>query len=65
MMDIKLIKEKMKGRKPGVIGDRRQYAVLIPLVERDDGVHLLFSFVQTGEFFIDKSRNFLLNFKRR
>ena len=42
MMDIKLIKEKMKGRKPGVIGDRRQYAVLIPLVERDDGVHLLF-----------------------
>ena len=41
-MDIKLIKEKMKGRKPGVIGDRKEFAVLIPLVEREDGLHLLF-----------------------
>ena len=42
MMDINGIKEKMAGRKPGVIGDRREFAVLIPLVEREDGLHLLF-----------------------
>ena len=42
MMDINDIKEKMKGRTPGVIGDRKEFAVLIPLVEREDGLHLLF-----------------------
>lgn len=42
MIDINGIKEKMAGRKPGVIGDRREFAVLIPLVERADGLHLLF-----------------------
>lgn len=42
MTDIFAIKEKMKGRNPGVIGDRKEFAVLIPLVEREDGVHLLF-----------------------
>ena len=42
MMDINDIKEKMKGRKPGVIGDRKEFAVLIPLVKRADGLHLLF-----------------------
>ncbi|MGN0735943.1 MAG: NUDIX hydrolase [Anaerovoracaceae bacterium] len=42
MMDINDIKEKMSGRKPGVIGDRKEFAVLIPLVEREDGLHLLF-----------------------
>ena len=41
-MDINGIKEKMAGRKPGVIGDRKEVAVLIPLVEREDGLHLLF-----------------------
>ena len=41
-MDINGIKEKMAGRKPGVIGDRKEFAVLIPLVEREDGLHLLF-----------------------
>ena len=41
-MDINDIKEKMKGRTPGVIGDRKEFAVLIPLVEREDGLHLLF-----------------------
>ena len=42
MINIKGIKEKMAGRKPGVIGDRKEFAVLIPLVERADGLHLLF-----------------------
>ena len=42
MMDINDIKEKMKGRTPGVIGDRKGFAVLIPLVEREDCLHLLF-----------------------
>ena len=41
-MDINGIKKKMAGRKPGVIGDRKEFAVLIPLVEREDGLHLLF-----------------------
>ena len=41
-MDINGIKEKMAGRKPGVIGDRKEFAVLIPLLEREDGLHLLF-----------------------
>ena len=41
-MDINSIKEKMVGRKPGVIGDRKEFAVLIPLVENADGLHLLF-----------------------
>ena len=41
-MDINGIKEKMAGRKPGVIGDRKEFAVLIPLVERADGLNLLF-----------------------
>lgn len=41
-MDINGLKEKMAGRKPGVIGDRREFAVLIPLVERADGLNLLF-----------------------
>ena len=41
-MDINCIKEKMAGRKPGVIGDRKEFAVLIPLLEREDGLHLLF-----------------------
>ena len=41
-MDINCIKEKMAGRKPGVIGDRKEFAVLIPLLEREDELHLLF-----------------------
>ena len=41
-MDINGIKEKMAGRKPGVIGDRKEFAVLIPLLGREDGLHLLF-----------------------
>lgn len=42
MININGVKEKMAGRKPGVIGDRKEFAVLIPLVERADGLHLLF-----------------------
>lgn len=42
MININGVKEKMAERKPGVIGDRKEFAVLIPLVERADGLHLLF-----------------------
>lgn len=41
-MNIKNVEEFMKGRKPGSIGLRKDCAVLIPLVEREDGMHLLF-----------------------
>ena len=36
------IEQKMKEWKPGVIGGRKDCSVLIPLVERKDGLHLLF-----------------------
>lgn len=42
-MDIESIRKKMQGRKPGVIGDKKEFAVLIPLVETPDGkLRLLF-----------------------
>ena len=42
-MDITLneIKEKLKDRPIGVIGKRKEYAVLIPLVEKEGEIHLL------------------------
>lgn len=47
MMNHKAVKLKdieclMEGRKPGAIGQRKDCAVLIPLVERADGLHFLF-----------------------
>lgn len=41
-MELSIIREKMKGRVPGTIGERKEYAVLIPLVETDDGLSFLF-----------------------
>ena len=41
-MNINYVEQFMDGRKPGAIGLRRDCAVLIPLVERADGLHLLF-----------------------
>ena len=55
-MDINGIKEKMKGRTPGVLGDRKEFAVLIPLLEREDGLHLLFE-KRSGNICTEKERN--------
>lgn len=42
MMELETIRTKMEGRKPGVIGDKKEFAVLIPLVEKDGELHFLF-----------------------
>jgi len=41
-MELSKIREKMNGREPGVIGDKKEFAVLIPLVERNGQLHFLF-----------------------
>lgn len=41
-MNIKTVEQFMEGRKPGAIGQQKDCAVLIPLVEREDGLHILF-----------------------
>ena len=41
-MELKAVKEKMSGWVPGVIGDKREFAVLIPLVEKEGELHFLF-----------------------
>lgn len=41
-VNLKDIEYLMEGRKPGAIGQRKDCAVLIPLVERADGLHFLF-----------------------
>ena len=43
MSDIlKLLHEKVPGHIPGLLDGRRSYAVLVPLVEREDGIHVLY-----------------------
>ena len=41
-MNIANVEKFMEGRKPGAIGLRKDCAVLIPLVEREDGLHILY-----------------------
>jgi len=41
-MKLAEVEKIMKNRTPGLIGKRRECSVLIPLVEREDGLHLLF-----------------------
>ena len=41
-MNIANVEKFMDGRKPGAIGQRKDCAVLIPLVERADGMHILY-----------------------
>ena len=41
-MEIDRIKEKMKDRKVGAVGRRRYFSVLILLIERKDGIHILY-----------------------
>ena len=41
-MNIANVEKFMEGREPGAIGQRKDCAVLIPLVERADGLHILY-----------------------
>jgi len=41
-MEIKEVRERMAGRKPGIIDGTREFAVLIPLVERNGELHILY-----------------------
>ena len=41
-MNLEEIKTKLKNRKVGVIGDRKEFAILIPLVETNEGLSLLY-----------------------
>ena len=41
-MNISQVEKFMEGRKPGAVGKRRDCAVLIPLVQRKDGMHILY-----------------------
>lgn len=41
-MDAKTLQTLWHGRAPGLLGRKREFAVLCPFVERRDGLHLLF-----------------------
>lgn len=40
--ELERLARRFQGHEPGLLGASRSYAVLCPLVEREDGVHLLF-----------------------
>lgn len=42
MGELEALRRRYGGHEPGLLGARHEYAVLCPLVERPDGVHLLF-----------------------
>ena len=42
MNELDALKQRYEGRVPGLLGVRRNYAVLCPFVEKEDGVHILF-----------------------
>ena len=43
-MKAELIKEKLKSRTPTILGSEKfsKYAVLVPLIQKEDGIHVLF-----------------------
>ena len=41
-MELKTVREKMAGREPGIIDGTKEFAVLIPLVERDGELHVVY-----------------------
>lgn len=41
-MELERLEEKLRGRSPGLMDASARYAVLVPLVEREDGLHLLY-----------------------
>ena len=40
--ELERLRRRYSNRVPGLLGASRSYAVLVPLVEREDGLHLLF-----------------------
>ncbi len=42
MKDLETLRRRYGGHEPGLLGARHSYAVLCPLVERADGLHLIF-----------------------
>ena len=42
MRELEALRRRYGGHRPGLLGARHSYAVLCPLVERPDGLHLLF-----------------------
>lgn len=42
MRELEALRRRYSGHQPGLLGARHSYAVLCPLVERPDGLHLLF-----------------------
>ena len=42
MAELEGLRRRFGGHEPGLLGASRSYAVLCPLVEREDGLHLLF-----------------------
>ena len=40
--ELEALRRRFAGHEPGLLGAERSYAVLCPLVEREDGLHLLF-----------------------
>lgn len=40
--ELNALRRRFDGREPGLMGARHEFAVLCPLVERPDGLHLLF-----------------------
>lgn len=48
MIDLSRLERKLEGREPGLMDARSQYAVLVPLVERPEGVHLLYEVRAAG-----------------
>lgn len=48
MDELEMLRRRFGGHEPGLLGARNSYAVLCPLVERPDGLHLLFEVRSAG-----------------
>ena len=48
MRELEELRRRFGGHEPGLMGARHRYAVLCPLVEKDDGLHLLFEVRAAG-----------------
>ena len=46
-MTLEQLEEKLRGREPGLMDASGQYAVLVPLVEREGKLHILYE-VRSG-----------------
>ena len=40
--ELKILRRHFGGHTPSLLGEKRRYAVLCPLVEREDGLHFLY-----------------------